>query len=141
MPVRSGKEYAEKWSRRLKGAIADITAGVEALDKNPAEEAIKAKEKMKAKLLEAIDSGRWEGGLKKVTLEEWKRKMLNKGIPNISRGVDEAIPDMEEFGNWLLPKVTDIAERVKREIPGVTLEDSIRRMEQFVREMAKHHYK
>lgn len=134
------KEFAEKWARRLKGATEDIRRGVEKLDRNPAEEAIKKKEKMKARLIEAIDSGRWEAGLKKVTLEEWKAKMLNKGIGRIPSGVDEATPKMEEFAKVLLPHIEEGRKKIEG-MPDLTLEDNIRRMEEFIRHMAKLKYK
>ena len=134
------KEFAEKWARRLKGATEDIRRGVEKLDRNPAEEAIKKKEKMKARLIEAIDSGRWEAGLKKVTLEEWKAKMLNKGIGRIPAGVDEATPKMEEFARVLLPHIEEGVKKIEG-MPDLTLEDNIRRMEEFIRHMAKLKYK
>ena len=134
------KEFAEKWARRLKGATEDIRRGVEKLDKNPAELAIKKKEKLKARLIEAIDSGRWERALGKVTLEDWKKAMINKGIGRISAGVDEATPKMEEFGRALLSHV-EAGQKAIEGMPDLTLEDNINRMVTFIRHMAKFRWK
>jgi len=134
------KEFAEKWARRLKGATEDIRRGVEKLSENPAEKAIKKKEKLKARLIEAIDSGRWERGLEKVTLDDWKKAVLEKGIGRISAGVDEATPKMEEFGKALLSHI-EAGQKEIEKMPDLTLEDSINRMTKFVRHMAKFRYK
>lgn len=132
----TAEEFAEKWNRRLKGALEDIRRGVEKLDKNPAELAVQKKEKMKQRLIEAIDSGKWEAGLKRVTLEDWKQKMLNKGINRIPAGVDEALPDVEDFARELLPHI-EVGRKKIEGMPDLTLEDNIRRMEEFIRHMAK----
>jgi len=134
------REFAEKWARRLKGATEDIRKGVERLDKNPAEEAIKKKEKLKARLIEAIDSGRWERALAKVTLDDWKKAMINKGIGRISAGVDEAKGKMEEFGKALLAHI-EAGQKELEGMPDLTLEDNIQRMEKFIRHMAKFRWK
>lgn len=133
-------EFAEKWSRRLKASLEDIRRGVERLDKSPTELAVKKKEKMKQKLIEAIDSGRWERGLQKVTLEDWKRAMLNKGLTRISAGVDEATPKMQAFGQALLSHIDAGLKQIEN-MPDLTLEDSINRMVTFIRHMSKFKYK
>lgn len=134
------EEFAEKWSRRLKTATEDIRKGVEKLDKNPAELAIKKKEKLKQRLIEAIDSGRWERGLQRVTLDEWKRAMINKGLNRISAGVDEAKPKVKDFGEALLSHV-EAGQKAIENMPDLTLEDSINRMVTFTRHMAKFRWK
>lgn len=133
-------EFAEKWNRRLKASLEDIRRGVERVDKAPTELATKKKEKMKQKLIEAIDSGRWERGLQKVTLEDWKRAMLNKGLTRISAGVDEATPKMQAFGQALLNHIDAGLKQIEN-MPDLTLEDSINRMVTFIRHMSKFRYK
>jgi len=130
------EEFAEKWNRRLKGALEDIRRGVERVEVSPTEKAAQKKEKMKQRLIEAIDSGKWEAGLKRVTLDEWKQKMLNKGINRIPAGVDEATTDVEDFARELLPHIEAGRKKIEG-MPDVTLEDNIRRMEEFIRHMAK----
>lgn len=130
------EEFAEKWNRRLKGALEDIRRGVERVDVSPTEKAAQKKEKMKQRLIEAIDSGKWEAGLKRVTLEDWKQKMLNKGINRIPAGVDEALPDVKDFASQLLPHIEEGLRKIQG-MPDLTLEDNIRRMEEFIRHMAK----
>lgn len=134
------EEFAEKWSRRLKSATEDIRKGVEKLDKNPTELAIKKKEKLKQRLIEAIDSGRWERALQRVTLEDWKRAMISKGLNRIPAGVDEATPKMSEFGKALLSHIEG-GQKAIENMPDLTLEDNINRMVTFIRHMSKFRWK
>jgi len=141
MPVKlRPEEITEKWARRLKGATEDIRKGVDKLDVNPAEEAIKQKELLLKKIVEAIESGRWEKQLGKVTLEDWKKAMKEFGVRNISTGVDKARDKRAEFDRWLVDAVNAALAEIKTPYTG-ELEDSIARMEEFIRAMAKRKYK
>ncbi len=141
MPVRNitPQQFAEKWDRRLKAAIPDIRNGIERLTENPCQKAVQAQEKMKAKLIEAIDSGKWARRLSAVTLDEWKKAVLQKGIPNISAGADLAVPKVQDFAAQLLQYERQVIAEIDR-MPTLTLEDSIRKMEAWIRAMAKFRY-
>ena len=133
---KDAKKVAEKWSRRLKGAVEDIRTGVEETTKNPAEEAVKKKAKWVARMTSKEVQDKWERRLRNVSLDDWKNAMINKGLGRISAGVDEAQDDFEEFMGELLPHI-DAGKATIEKMPDVTLEDNIRRMETFVRHMAK----
>lgn len=133
-------EFAEKWSRRLKASLEDIRKGVEKVNEAPSKKAIAKKEKLKQRLIEAIDSGRWERALSKVTLEDWKRAMIQKGLSRIASGVDEATPKMIEFGQALLQHI-EAGQKAIENMPDLTLEDNINRMVAFIRHMAKFRWK
>ena len=133
-------EFAEKWNKRMKGSVDEMRKGVEKLDVNPATEAIKKKDKMKAHWNEAIDNGTWESQMSKVTLDEWKRNYLNKGIPRVAAGVDAAKGKVADFGEALLGHIGKAKDKIK-DMPDLTLEDNINRMTTFIREMSKFKYK
>lgn len=133
-------EITEKWARKLKGATEDIKRGVQRLEENPCERAIEQVEVLKKKLIEAIESGRWANQLRKVSLEEWKRKMTEFGVAAISKGVDKAKDKRAEFDRWLVEAVNSALSEIKTPYTG-ELEDSIARMEEFIRAMAKRKYK
>ncbi len=136
MAKLTAKEFAEKWSTNLRASIPYIRAGVEKVSVAPSELAVKAKDRMKARLIEAIDKGKWESGLKKYTLDQWKKDMIEKGLDRISSGADKAKPKVEEFANQLLPYI-DAGVREIEKLPAVTLEDSIRRATEWIRYMSK----
>ena len=135
MGLKTGQEIAEKHARRLKSATQDIAAGVQAVTESPMKKAAQNLEKAKMRYIEAIDSGKTARALNAVTTEEWKDKMITKGIPRISAGVDAAIPKTAAFFDKLMPHVANLQNKVKQ-MPNLTLEDSANRMVTFMRGMA-----
>ena len=132
------QEFQEKHARRLKGSLEDMRRGIERVSVAPTQQAASKQEKMRAKLNEAIDNGVWANGLKKVTLEDWKSAMIDKGLVRVSGGIDKAAPKVVDFASRLLPAVDAAAAKVKA-MPDITIEDSIARMSTFAREMSKFH--
>jgi len=129
-------EYQEKHARRLKGATEDMRLGVEKVTESPTAKAAAKKDKMKANLNRAIDSGKWERGLKRVTLEEWKTQMIDKGVGRVAAGIDGAAAKVTAFAAELLPYQDSVKGQIAK-MPDITLEDNINRMTTFIRGMAK----
>lgn len=130
------EQFVEKHNRRLKGAMQDMQTGVENVTSAPGIAAAEKADKMKQNINKAIDDGTWAKRVRAVPLEEWKSKMIDKGIPRVSGGIDAAAPKVLDFAQQLLPHidkgVTDI-----EKMPDLTLEDSIARSNKFIRHMAK----
>lgn len=129
------EEFQEKHARRLKGSVEDIRRGVDRISKNPCELAAAKQDKMLSRLSDAVNSGKWANNLKKVTLDEWKTKMTEKGIPRIASGIDGAKDKVVAFAQELLPHVDAGVAKVKG-MPDITIEDSINRASTFIRHMA-----
>lgn len=129
-------EFAEKWSKNLSASLDYIRKGVEKTSVAPSAKAIENKEKLKRRWNEAIDKGVWENALKKYTLDQWKRDMLEKGIPRIPDGADKARGKMADFAAKLLPYIDAGLSKI-REMPSLTLEDSIRRATEWIRYMSQ----
>ncbi len=132
----TAKEFQEKHARRLKAALDDMRKGVERVSVSPTELAAKKADKMRTNIIESIDSGKWAAGLRRVTLEDWKTKMLEKGVARVSSGIDAAAPKVVDFAEKLLPHVDAGVAKIEK-MPDVTLEDNISRMTDFIRHMAK----
>lgn len=79
-----------KQIRRAQGATTDYVAGVEAVDVSPTAQAAKKKDKMRAGINAAIDSGKWEEGLASVSLEDWKAAAVKKGGDRYASGVADS---------------------------------------------------
>lgn len=135
MAKLTAAEYREKHARRLKGATTDIQRGVERVTDSPMEKAAAKQDKMREGIVKAIDSGKWARGLKRVSLEDWKSKMVNVGVGRIAAGIDAAADKVEAFAAELLPHIDSGRDKIKR-MPDVTLDDSINRMVEFTRHMA-----
>ena len=129
-------EFQEKQNRRLKAALEDMKRGVDGVTVAPTALAADKKNKMKARLVAAIDDGSWERGLRGVSLEQWKDKMVNVGINRVSSGIDAAADKVQAFAAKFLPFVEGVSAKV-RAMPDLTLDDSIARMAAQVRETSK----
>lgn len=136
MAKLTAKEFQEKHARRLKAALPDMQRGVEGVTESPTAKAAQKADKMRANMLAAIDNGKWAAGLNRVSLDEWKTKMIEKGLNRVSSGIDGAAAKVEAFAGELLPYI-DKAQASVKKMPDVTLEDNINRMTSFVRDMAK----
>jgi len=130
------QEYADKHARRLKASVDDIRTGVSRVTESPTAKAAAKQDKMLANLQAAVQSGKWKRGLERVTLEEWKKKTLEKGIGRIAQGIDSVRDQQVDFAtqlfafeNGLLGKIDTMAD--------LTLEDSISRATEWIRGMAK----
>ena len=134
------EEYAEKWATKLAAATEDIRRGVEKVSVAPGELAAKSEAKMLAGIREAIESGRWAAAVGKVTLADWKKAMLEKGIGRIRAGTTAAKGEMATFARDLFAKIESEQGKLSG-MPSLTLEDNIARMVQFIRGMSEYHYK
>ena len=129
-------QFREKHNRRLKAATEDMRLGVENVTESPTEKAALKADKMRAEIVRSIDSGKWAAGLRRVSLNDWKTAMLDKGLGRVAAGIDAAGPKVEAFASELLPHI-DTGVTAVSKLPDVTLEDSINRMTTFIRHMAK----
>lgn len=129
-------KVAEKWARRLAAAREDIISGVQSVTESPAAKAVAKKDKLKARWIQAIDSGKWENALRKVSLEAWKESVITRGVDRVASGAEAARPKMADFFNQLLPYVQAGRREIER-MPAVTIEDSINRATWWIRYMSK----
>lgn len=136
MPRITPEEFQEKHARRLKASLEDIRAGVEKVTEAPGKKAAAKVDKMRARLIAKIDDGTWAKNVAKVSLEDWKTKMSEKGIGRIPDGIDGAKEKVVNFAGQLLPYIDEGLAKVEK-LPDLTLEDSINRMTTMVRHMAK----
>ena len=130
----SPAEFADKWKRRISAATQDVRTGVERVTVAPTEKAAAKKDKMLSRLTDAMTNGKWEAGLRRVSLQDWKDAMLNKGLGRIAQGAEAATSKVEAFAGELLPHI-DAGRRQLEGMPDITIEDSINRVGTFLRHM------
>ena len=136
MAKMSGQEFAEKWARRTSQAVPDYVQGVNRTEVAPGVLAAKQKDKMKAKINLAIDSGKWGRNVAAVPLSDWQRAATEKGAQRIGAGVSEATNKQAEFGEKLM-RVVDAGQAKIANMPSTSLEENISRMTAFIRHMAE----
>jgi len=136
MAKLTGSTYAEKWARRLSGATEDIRAGVESVTEAPGKKAAEKKAKWIAKMNDTATQAKWAGNVAAVTLEDWKRKTTDVGIPRVSAGVNASVDKMAKFGEQLITYQNAQQGKIKA-MPDVTLSDSKARLDAWFDIMAK----
>ena len=129
-------EIADKWKRHSEGAVADYTKGVQGVTESPTDKAANKEAKMKANLIKSIDEGKWAKGLRAVSLEDWKRSAVEKGATNYGTGVRASEGKMADYMSEVLPHI-ESGQRAIKEMPDITLEDSVNRATAWIRHMAK----
>lgn len=128
--------FAEKWSRRLKGATTDIQNGIKRVTVAPGAKAAQQAQVMLANLTARVNDGSWARAVGGVSLQDWQTAALTKGASRITAGVDAASAKVQTMAGKLLTAV-DGAVAVVNQHPRGSLEDNINRATTFMREMAK----
>ena len=128
-------EAYDKLSRNLKNASADIQAGIDRVTENPCAKAAAKKEKMLRKLTESVQNGKWEAGLNRVTLEDWKAKARDKGVARIGPGIDGARSKSVDFFTKFFPHLERGMAEVDK-MADMTIEDSVQRAAHMIRHNA-----
>lgn len=136
MAKLTAAEIAEKWKRRTQAATTDMQRGIERVTEAPGQKAAAKQEKMKRRLTESIDSGKWAANVSKVSLSDWKAAAINKGVARVSAGVEASAPKMQQFMGELLPHI-ESGQQMLEQMPDVSDSDNEQRMIAWMRHMRK----
>ena len=136
MAKLTAAQFQEKHARRLKGSVEDVRQGIDRVTESPTEKAAAKQDKMLTNLTAAVNTGKWAAGLKRVSLEQWKKQTRDIGVNRIAAGIDGAKEKVIAFAEDLLPHIDRGLEKIKG-MPDTTLDDNINRMTSFVRHMAE----
>jgi len=131
--AQSAQQVSEKWKNRLTASQTEITNGVNSVTTAPGQLAAAQADKWLQKTMAARD--KWQANVGKVSLADWKSKMLTVGIPRISQGAAANQDKVTAFMTKFLPHAEAGAQMVKA-MPGVTLEDGINRAIAMIRHNA-----
>ncbi len=127
MPAKNAATVAQKWRDRLQAATQEMTDGVRAVTKAPGQAAAEKADVMKARLLEALNSGKWARKVASVGLADWQNAMITVGIPRVGQGAAEKMAKVERFMTKFLPFVDNVKKQVAA-MPNVTDQDRKNRM-------------
>lgn len=96
---------SEKWARNLGAAQTSIRDGVMAVTESPMAKAANRVDAYLAGIQRAVADGKYQDGLRRVSLDQWKEALLEKGLPRISTGATAAIGKFADFMGEFLPHV------------------------------------
>ena len=136
MPVKlTAQEFQEKHARRLKAAVEDIRAGVERVTEAPGLAAAAKVDKWHAAISSQDTKDKWKRRVAATTLDDWKDKMINKGVGRIAAGIDGAQDKVIDFAEKLITHQNTGLVTIEK-MPDLTLEDSISRATAWIRHMS-----
>lgn len=136
MARKTPAQVAAKYARRGSEALPDYLQGIDNVTESPMEKAIIKLPKAKQNYIKAIDSGKMERGLKRVSLTDWKNVTKQKGEERYVSGIVAAQPKMESFMGELLPHIDGAKDKIKN-MPDTTLQQNLERSRVFLTEMSK----
>ena len=129
-------QFVEKHARRTNAALEDMRRGIERVDEAPGAKAADQQDKMRQKLMEAIDSGKWARRTRSVTLQDWKDRALSVGVGRVSSGLEANKDKVRRFAEALIEHENELLTEIDT-MPDLTLEDSINRASTWIRRMAE----
>ncbi|MGB9740126.1 hypothetical protein [Chloroflexus sp.] len=133
-------EFAEKWARRISGAVSDVQAGVARVSESPGSAAARQAKKWVSKITDPKTQQKWARNVGSISLEEWKAQMINVGAGRIPSGAEAARGKVEAFATQLLQHQESGLSKIKS-MPDVTIEDSKARMMAWFDHMSKFEFR
>lgn len=117
---------ADKWARNLSAAGEAIKAGVQAVTVAPTEKAAQRADAYAAGVARSVADGKYQAGLRKVTLADWQNKVLRVGLPRLAAGAAENKSKVQSFLTEFLPYV-EAGQRMLESMPRGDLQTNIQR--------------
>ena len=134
------QDFVKKWSQRTGSATDAYVKGIQQTTESPMEKAASRADKYAAGVQEAVASGRFQDGLRSVSISEWKDKATKLGAGRLASGVKEAESRMLAFAQQFLPFQEQVTSMV-RQMDDSSLESRLQRMIAQVRGTAEFKYK
>lgn len=129
----SAQQLAAKWASKYGASAEQYKAGIMAVQGNPAQKAIAAKDRWIQALNEAAADGRYEAGLADVTEAGWKQACVEKGAANMAAAARMGAAKVERHEREFGP----VRDAIVAGLPARgTLDQNVERLTQFVRQMA-----
>lgn len=100
--------------------------GVNAVTQNPASKAISRRSKWVQAMANPEVHDRWQAGLEKVTLQDWKNAAANVGAQRFSQSADKAQSNYQTFANDFFPFLENVKSQLDA-MPDVTQEERIQK--------------
>jgi hypothetical protein len=125
--AKSASQVAQKWAQRLSNSTEAIKQGIQAVTVSPTEKAAAQSQRYLEGITRAVTTGKWQASLRAVSLDQWRRAILEKGVNRIATGAQAAIPKMEKFMQEFLPYVAGVQQELES-MPRGDFEQNIQRM-------------
>lgn len=127
MAIPTPQEAARRWAANTKAAKKSYEAGIRAVTSSPMEKAASKAQQYADGVARAVSEGRYQAGLRSVSIQQWQDAALGKGLARLDSGVTAAEPKMLAFQSEVLPFIQQVQNTV-RNMPNNTEEERDQRM-------------
>lgn len=128
---QSADEIAQAWAQRLAGSTTKIQAGVQAVTVAPGQAAAANKAGYVQGVAAAAD--KWGRNVAAVSLSDWQNDTIQKGLPRIATGAQQAQPKFASVMQKMIPYINSGLGQLG---PRGGLDQNIARMDRWARYMA-----
>lgn len=125
--MATAQQVVDKWLRNAGAAAQTYREAVNAVSESPLEKAASRADLWQQRVSEPRTRERFVAGLRRVSLEEWKRKAAELGSSRYANGVQAASQKFRSFMEAFYPLTQEVKARV-RAMPKLTEEDAINRV-------------
>ena len=132
----SPEEIAKKWERNASAASTSMTEGIKRVDVSPTHEAAKHIDKYLQNIQKAVQEGRVKSGLESVSLEDWKKATLEKGVSRYIQSIPGATHKMARAMTILKPHI-EAGQAIVAKMPHLTVLDGAEKAKAMVIHMGK----
>lgn len=124
--AKNPTSVASKWAANLGNATQSIREGIENVTESPMAKAANRTDAYLAGIQKAVADGKFQDGLRRVSLEDWKRALMEKGLPRIATGARASEGKFADFMADFLPHV-EAGQRALESMPRGDLSQNIQR--------------
>lgn len=132
----SANAVAQRWAQRMAQSTDAYKRGIQSVQVSPTELAAQNADGYLAGVQEAVNSGKFQAALRRVSNAAWQQAAIVKGAPRLATGASAAQPKVESYLNEALPMIEQFRSRVKQ-MPGRTREERMQRSLEFQRLMGE----
>lgn len=136
MPMPSPATVAANWQRGMANSSEKLKQGIQAVTQSPTAKAAQRIDAMVAGVQRAAASGKTAAALNAVSTEDWKKAMLEKGVPRVAAGASAAQPKFQAFMSRFLPHLQSGLAQLES-MPRGDLETNINRANAMMRHNAQ----
>jgi len=137
MAMATAQQVSQNWVNGISQSTEKIRQGIQNVTESPTEKAIKAIPRMVQGIQQAAANGKIAAGLQRVSLDDWKRAAIDKGVPRVAAGAAASQSKFADFMSQFLPHLQSGMDRINREMPRGNTEQNINRAIAMMRHNAQ----
>lgn len=126
--AKGWQNAGKRWEQAMQSASTAYGEGIDSVTVNPMEKAAQNEAGYLQGVNDAVSSGKWAAGLRRVTLSDWKTNAKTKGAQRLAAGAKAAVNKVQQFWQRWGPVQDQIVQAV-RAMPNATFADRMARMQ------------